>query len=74
MDIRVGSKRAGHTNSKHVTLQENLGVLLYMCVTGLTFKHVGKCFQRANDTLSKYFKEILFAFSSAPIYTNDSIP
>ncbi|EGN95164.1 hypothetical protein SERLA73DRAFT_143249 [Serpula lacrymans var. lacrymans S7.3] len=53
-----------------------------MCVTGLTLKHVGECFQRANDTLSKYFKEILFAFSSAPIHTdyvhlpsaNDSIP
>ncbi|EGN93552.1 hypothetical protein SERLA73DRAFT_145185, partial [Serpula lacrymans var. lacrymans S7.3] len=69
MDIRVGSKRAGHTNSKHVTLHEKLGVFLYMCVTGLTLKHVGERFQHANDTLSKYFKEILFAFSSAPIYT-----
>ncbi|EGO04324.1 hypothetical protein SERLA73DRAFT_128434 [Serpula lacrymans var. lacrymans S7.3] len=51
MDIRVG--QAGHINPKYVTLQEKLGVFLYMCITELTLKHVGEHFQCANDTLSK---------------------
>ncbi|KAJ8586023.1 hypothetical protein M405DRAFT_709771, partial [Rhizopogon salebrosus TDB-379] len=38
-------------------------------VTGLSTCHIGECFQRSNDTISKYFKQILVAFSSPPIYT-----
>ncbi|KIN97865.1 hypothetical protein M404DRAFT_103253, partial [Pisolithus tinctorius Marx 270] len=38
-------------------------------VTGLSIRHVGECFQRSNGTISKYFKKILFAFSSRDIYS-----
>ncbi|OAX40966.1 hypothetical protein K503DRAFT_668163, partial [Rhizopogon vinicolor AM-OR11-026] len=38
-------------------------------VTGLSIRHLGERFQRSNETISKYFKRILFAFSSPPIYT-----
>ncbi|KAF8881080.1 hypothetical protein BD779DRAFT_1415937, partial [Infundibulicybe gibba] len=40
------------------------------CVTGLTIRHVGERFQRANETISKYFKEMLNAFSSDPFYSS----
>ena len=32
-------------HSKHVTLQEQLGIFLYTAVTGLSIRHVGECFQ-----------------------------
>jgi hypothetical protein len=38
-----------------VTVKEQLAIFLYMCVTGLSVKHVGERFQRSNDTISKYF-------------------
>ncbi|KAF8433331.1 hypothetical protein L210DRAFT_3307780, partial [Boletus edulis BED1] len=52
------------------------------CVTGLTIRHVAERFQRSNDTISKYFRRILGAFSSSPIYnkyvrlprSNDNTP
>ncbi|KZP05027.1 hypothetical protein FIBSPDRAFT_766477, partial [Athelia psychrophila] len=39
-----------------------------MAVTGLTTRHVGEHFQRSNETISKYFKRMLFIFSSTPFY------
>ncbi|KZP25610.1 hypothetical protein FIBSPDRAFT_782884, partial [Athelia psychrophila] len=39
-----------------------------MAVTGLTIRHVGERFQRSNETISKYFKRMLFVFSSPPFY------
>ncbi|KAE9395228.1 hypothetical protein BT96DRAFT_747075, partial [Gymnopus androsaceus JB14] len=39
------------------------------CVTGLSVRHVGEQFQRSNDTISKYFREILFTVSSDPFYS-----
>ncbi|KAE9408351.1 hypothetical protein BT96DRAFT_755271, partial [Gymnopus androsaceus JB14] len=38
------------------------------CVTGLSVRHVGERFQRSNDTIAKYFKELLNAVSSDPFY------
>ncbi|KAF8958634.1 hypothetical protein BDZ97DRAFT_1615381, partial [Flammula alnicola] len=38
------------------------------CVTGLSIRHVGERFQRSNDTISIYFKEMLVALSSAGFY------
>ena len=35
----------GYSHSKHITLEEQLAIFLYMSVTGLTIQHVGKCFQ-----------------------------
>src|ERR1700678_2098992 len=43
----------GHGNSRYVTLDEQLAIFLYMSVTGLSIRHVGERFQRANGTISK---------------------
>jgi hypothetical protein len=47
-------KDMGYTRSKHVSLEEKLAIFLYTCVTGLSVRHVGERFQRANDTITKY--------------------
>ena len=39
---------------KHVMLEEQLSIFLYICVTGLLCSHVGEHFQQSNDTISKY--------------------
>jgi hypothetical protein len=44
----------GCSHSRHVTLEEQLAIFLYKCVTGLSIQHVGECFQRSNDTISRY--------------------
>jgi hypothetical protein len=44
----------GHTDSRYVSLEEQLAIFLYSCVTGLTIRHVGERFQRSNDTISRY--------------------
>ena len=43
----------GHTSSRYVSLEEQLAIFLYMCVTGLTIRHVGERFQRSNDSISR---------------------
>jgi len=43
----------GHTHSRSVTLEEQLAIFLYMCVTGITIRHAGERFQRSNDTISR---------------------
>ncbi|KAL1698112.1 hypothetical protein EV121DRAFT_174678, partial [Schizophyllum commune] len=40
-----------------------------MFVTGLKIWHVGERFQHANDTISKYYRHVLFIVSSQPFYT-----
>ena len=59
----------GITGSKYVTLEEQLSMFLYMCVTGLTIRHTGERFQCSNDTISKSFQKMLIIFSSALFYT-----
>ena len=44
----------GCSDTKNVTLEEQLAIFPYICVTGLTVQHVGKCFQRSSDTISQY--------------------
>jgi hypothetical protein len=44
----------GHTDSRYVSLEEQLAIFLYTCVTGLTVRHVGERFQRSNDTISRF--------------------
>ena len=40
--------------SKHgVTVEEQAAIFLYACVTGLSVRHIGERFQRANGTISK---------------------
>jgi transposase len=43
----------GHGDTKYVTLEEQLAIFLYTSVTGLSIRHVGERFQRANGTISK---------------------
>jgi hypothetical protein len=44
---------AGLTDSRHVSLQEQVAIFLYMSVTGLKIRHVGERFQRSNETVSQ---------------------
>jgi hypothetical protein len=46
-------QKMGHSNSKFMTLEEQLAIFLYMAVTGLTIRHVGERFQQSNETISK---------------------
>jgi len=43
----------GHGDTRYVTLEEQLGIFLYMSVTGLSVRHVRERFQCANGTISK---------------------
>ena len=43
----------GHTDSKYVSLEEQVAIFLYASVTGLTVRHLGERFQRSNETISK---------------------
>ncbi|KIK78383.1 hypothetical protein PAXRUDRAFT_164165 [Paxillus rubicundulus Ve08.2h10] len=44
-------------------------MFLYTHVTVLSSCHVGERFQHSPDTLTRYFKQLLFFFSSSPFYT-----
>jgi hypothetical protein len=44
---------SGLRDSKNVTLEEQVAIFLYTCVTGLSIRHVGERFQRSNETISK---------------------
>jgi hypothetical protein len=51
---------AGYTRLKFVTLEEQLAIFLYTCVTGLSLSHICECFQRATETASKYVYSFVF--------------
>lgn len=42
----------GCSDSKFVSLEEQLAIFLYTAVTGLSIRHVGERFQRSNETIS----------------------
>ena len=44
----------GHTDSRFVSLEEQVAIFLYASVTGLTVWHLGERFQQSNDTIAKY--------------------
>ena len=50
---------AGYSGTKNVTLDEQLAMFLYTCVTGLSIRHVSERFQRSTDTVSRYVLELL---------------
>ena len=53
-DLLLSNLRGmGYKDSRHVTLEEQLAIFLYTCVTGLSTRHVGERFQRANNTIAK---------------------
>jgi hypothetical protein len=43
----------GMRDSRHLRLDEQVAIFLYMAVTGLPIRHVGERFQRSNETISK---------------------
>ena len=49
-ELRVVS---GLGDSHYIGLNEQVAIFLYMCVTGLSLRHVAERFQRSNDTISK---------------------
>jgi hypothetical protein len=51
---------SGLTDSKHLSLEEQVAIFLYTCVTGLSIRHVGEQFQRSNETISKSFLRFIF--------------
>jgi hypothetical protein len=53
MELITELRQMGYTNSKYVSLEEQLAIFLYACVTGLTIQHIGEQFQRSNDTISQ---------------------
>lgn len=58
---------AGHVSSKSVTLEEQLAIFLYTCVTGLSIGHVCERFQRAIGTTSKCVHSYLFIIMIADL-------
>jgi hypothetical protein len=44
---------AGYHSSRNVTIEEQLAIFLYTCVTGLSIRHVSERFQRATETVSR---------------------
>ena len=62
---------AGYTSSRHVTLEEQLAIFLYTCVTGLSLTHVCERFQRAMDTTSKCVHSLLFITIIADLFVTD---
>lgn len=52
-DLIKDLRAMGHRDSKYVTLEEQIGIFLYTCTTGLTIRHVGERFQRSNETVSR---------------------
>jgi hypothetical protein len=43
----------GYSDSRYVSLEEQLAIFLYICRTGLGCRHVGEHFQRTNETITK---------------------
>jgi hypothetical protein len=43
----------GYSDSKHVTLEEQLAIFLHGCVKGIPIVDLGERFQRSNETISK---------------------
>jgi hypothetical protein len=62
----------GHTHSRYVTLEEQLSIFLYKCVTGLSVRHVGERFQRSNDTISRYVFLAHHQIAADRLILNDS--
>jgi hypothetical protein len=44
----------GYSDSKFVSLEEQLAIFLYASVTGLSIRHIGERFQWSNETISRY--------------------
>ena len=61
-------QNAEYHATRNVTVEEQLAIFLYTCVTGLSACHVGEQFQRSNDTISKYVSPL-----TSPSVTDTSL-
>ena len=52
-ELIAALKAGGLQSSRHVSLEEQLAIFLYTCVTGLLLRHVSERFQHATETTSK---------------------
>lgn len=46
--------KCGLKDGRTVDVYEQVAIFLYMCMTGLSVRHVGERFQHSNETISKY--------------------
>jgi hypothetical protein len=53
LDLLDHLSSAGYTSSRHLSLEEQVAIFLYVCVTGLSIRHTGERFQRSNDSISR---------------------
>lgn len=58
----------GLTDSRDVSLEEQVAIFLYACVTGLSIRHIGERFQHSNETISKYAHYITFYITLMLLY------
>ena len=58
----------GHKCSTNVSLEEQLVIFLYTCVTGLPIRHIGEQFQRSNDTISRYVCMLIYSLSDVSMF------
>lgn len=59
---------SGLKPGRSVSYEEQAAIFLYACITGLSTRHLGERFQRSNDTISHYFRAVLYILSSSPFY------
>jgi hypothetical protein len=52
-------RNGGINDSMHVTLEEQLAIFLYACVTGISVCHLAEHFQCSNNTISKCVPPLL---------------
>ena len=55
----------GHHSTKQVSLEEQIAIFLYTCVTGLSIRHVAERFQWPCDVISRYVCDVYRDFTSS---------
>ena len=60
----------GYGDNRSICLEEQLGIFLYTCVTGLTVRHVGERFQRSNETVARYVSILILIPTSTIVPTS----
>lgn len=46
-------RASGQGDGRRITIEEQVAIFLYAAVTGLSIRHIGERFQRANGTISR---------------------
>lgn len=51
--VQILQQNGIHRSRNGISVEEQLGIFLYACVTGLSTRHLGERFQRSPDTISR---------------------